>query len=78
MSANLMYAPSKRDSKSLPDELKFILRDKRHLFEHGGVRTFGPTDREYLAGLVDAGVDGAQELIDAIEQYEEVDLWLEY
>lgn len=76
MSATLKWEPSKRKSQSLPDALKFVLRDK------GGVTSertiFGRGNISYLRGLADAGVEGAQELIDAIDKHEEVELWLEY
>lgn len=76
MSATLKWEPSKRKSQSLPDALKFVLRDK------GGVtgeRTiFGSENLAYLRGLADAGIEGAQALIDAIDKHEEVELWLEY
>ena len=75
MSANLMWEPAKRKSESLPDALKFVLRDK--LGVEGRVR-FGHEQLAYLRGLRDAGIEGAQELIDIIDKYEEVDLWLKY
>ena len=75
MSATLMWEPKKRKAKSLPDALKFILRDKHGL---DGRETWGTATIPYLRGLVDGGVDGAQELIAAIEAHAEVELWLEY
>lgn len=31
----------------------------------------------YLQGLVDAGLDGAQELLDAIGKHDSVDIWID-
>lgn len=70
-----MWEPGNRKAKTLPDALKFILRDKRGV--DGSRRKFDCGDIGYLNGLVDAGVEGAQELIDLIERYEVVDLWLQ-
>jgi hypothetical protein len=69
MSAHLMWEPTDRPRKRLPDALKYALerspagRDTRH---------FGEDSLSYLEGLRDAGVEGAQELIDAIENYGDI------
>lgn len=76
MSANLMWEPAKRKAQSLPDGLKFVLRDKYGW--DGNRKIYGPGQLSYLRGLADAGVEGAEELIAAIEKHEEVELWLEY
>lgn len=80
MSATLMWEPKKRKAQSLPDALKFILRDSlgAGMGWQGGRITFNHSNDAYLRGLRDAGIEGAQELLDAIEQHEEVELWLEY
>jgi len=76
MSANLNWRPVSKQSKTLPDELKFILR------EYCGIDTsktiWNKQQIPYLAGLRDAGVKGAQELIDILEKHDEIELWLEY
>lgn len=76
MSASLMWEPKRRKSQSLPDALKFVLRDKLGLTSER--RTFGHEQLPYLAGLRDANVEGTAELIEIIEKHEEVELWLEY
>ena len=76
MSANLMWEPAKRKAKSLPDALKFVLREKLGLGSER--REFSHNDDCYLRGLRDGGVEGAQELLDIIEQHEIVEIWLEY
>jgi hypothetical protein len=75
MSANLMWEPAKRPAESLPDALKFVLRD-RYGLEHR--QTFGRNQVPYLQGLADANIEGALELLEAIEKHESVELWLEY
>ena len=74
MGANLMWEPAKRKAESLPDGLKFVLRDKCGL--DSSRRTFTRENVSYLTALRDVGVDGAQELIDAIETHEEVEVWM--
>lgn len=76
MSANLMWEPAKRKAKSLPSSLMYILRDNFGL--NDGRQTWTRANVPYLTALVHARIDGAQELIDAIEQHEEVEIWLEY
>jgi hypothetical protein len=76
MSANLMWEPAKREAKSLPDELKFVLRDKCGLTSER--MKFGEGNIPYLEGLRDAGIKGAEELLEAIEKHGAVEGWLEY
>ena len=71
-----MWKPNTRSGHDLPDALKFVLRDKMGLME--GERIFDHGNISYLSGLRDAGVEGAQELIDAIEKHDEVVVWLQY
>ena len=79
MSANLKWEPAKREAGDLPDGLKFALRDKRGMFQSGdGRERFDESDLNYLRGLMDAGIEGAQELIELIEKHEAVELWLGY
>jgi len=75
MSANLCWRSVSRSRNSLPDALKFILRDKYRL---EGAQIWDIGNVSYLRGLADANVEGAQELIDAITKHNEVELWLEY
>ena len=76
MSATLMWEPVKREAKSLPDDLKFVLRDKCGI---DAKRSRWNKDHiPYLAGLKDAGIEEAQELIDILEKHGEIELWLEY
>lgn len=74
MSAKLCWRPKARTRETLPYALQSILREA--LGE--SPRTFSNKDIPYLTGLRDAKIEGAQELIDAIEKHEEVELWLEY
>ena len=76
MSATLKWEPANRKAQSLPDALKFVLRDKMGIGD--GRVCFGDQSMAYLNGLRDAGVEGAQELIDAIVKYGDVEVWLEY
>lgn len=76
MGQNLYWRPKSNLRNDLSDALKRVLRDKREL---SGARehTYSQSEISYLRGLVDAGIDGAQELIDAIERHGEVIVWLE-
>ena len=69
MSVTLKWRPIK-SGRSLPNELKAVLADQAE-----GV--WKRSSMEYLRGLADAEVKGAQELIDALEKHGEVELFLE-
>lgn len=71
MSTNLYWKPVSPDSNYLDNQLKFILREKHNYkYPH-----FTAKDIPYLNGLEDAGVKGARELINAIHEYGEVELF---
>jgi hypothetical protein len=64
----------------LPIELKSLLA-KRYWEQDGSLKG-GPTtltsaDIAYLSGLSDAGIKGADELIEAINKYEAVEIFIE-
>ena len=70
MSSTLYWEPANRKMKDLPDALKYVLQKK---FSGSGIDTIMcDGDVPYLNGLKDAGVKGAEELIEAIEKYHEV------
>lgn len=74
MSKNLKYriiVPI--EPTCLPDKLKFILRDKYELDQ--GPHQLKYENRDYLQGLSDAGIDGAQELLDHMNQNRTVEIW---
>jgi len=71
MGSTLKVEPMNRTKKSLPDDLKFILRKKlggRTVLNH----RMDEADIPYLKGLVDCEVKGAFDLIEMIEKYDEV------
>lgn len=45
------------------------LAGDHHIVDRGSI--------DYLSGLADAGVDGAEELINLIRQHGQIDLWVE-
>jgi hypothetical protein len=59
--------------KDLPTGLKWII-EKRYQLPW----TFDQSDIKYLEGLRDSGIEGADQLIEAIEKYEEIVVKLEY
>lgn len=63
----------KSNYKNLPFELRLVL-EKKWSFP----AIVGFSDINYLQGLNDAGVKGAEELIELIHQFEELELNLEY
>lgn len=64
---NLYWLPvSPKRGKGLPDKLKFVLRER---FEYPVRVEFDEHTIGYLQGLHDAGVEGAEELIEAIEKH---------
>jgi hypothetical protein len=77
MSSTLVYEPVViQKNFGLDDELKFVLRKA---FSDGRVNlVFSQKDTDYLRGLRDAGIKGANELIDAINEHEQVRVYEEY
>lgn len=67
MSTNLEWSPIPKNGKSLATGLKWAMR-KRTLdgFVDG---TFGEGDLDYFYGLLDAEVEDAQKVIDAITKH---------
>jgi hypothetical protein len=72
MSSTLCWKKVNKKNESLPDELKYILEKNGYL----GIVT--SKDIPYFTGLNDAGIKGADEVISAIREHEEVKLFLEY
>lgn len=80
MSLDLYYSPGLREPDSLPKALKYVLGrrlwgEEVHL--QSPPQTVDKTLIPYLEGLRDAGTDGAQRLIDLIEKYGSVRLWID-
>ena len=75
MSSYLNWEPVDRPKGTLPDELKFALRKR---FREPVDTTMHNSSVPYLEGLRDAGVKGAQALLDAIEKHGEVTVKEEY
>lgn len=73
MSSSLCWRPIPA-GETLPDALKFALQKRRFEFP----RVFGIEDIRYLEGLSDAGIEGAQALIELINQHDAVELYLEF
>lgn len=76
MSSTLMWEPA--EGKSLPNELKRVI--SKRLWGTDGSNGYGHVtmdrcDLEYLGGLRDVGVKGAEELIGYIEKHGSVKLW---
>jgi len=70
MSTHLKYAPAERKATRVGGtHLHNIFYTEGHIF-------LSAKDRPYLSGLRDGGVEGAAELIDAIEKYGKIDLWV--
>lgn len=75
MSSTLTWKPKLQqpESRSLPDDLKFILREYNLI-----PNAFTQADIPYLNGLAHAKIDGAKELIELIEKFQQVDVQEEY
>ena len=73
MSMGLYWRPEKNSTGELPDELKRILQ-KRYGNPLLGYH-LDDCDLSYLIGLRDAGVKGAQELINAIEKHGRIQIY---
>ncbi len=71
MSTNLYWEPLPVLGESLPDSLKFILREKV-----GWPVSLHVTEswRGYFDGLASAKVDGAKEVLELLDKYGEIRL----
>lgn len=76
MSATLVWRVVEPPRGCLPYALSSVLRKNYTLDSHG--TKFTSADKEYLRGLIDAGVDGARELSELIDEHEEIVIYLEY
>jgi len=80
MSSTLMWKPLTGAQGSLSYELKRVI--SKRLWDTdgscgGGVATMNSTDLDYLQGLMDAGIEGADEIIDLIHEHGDIQLWHE-
>jgi hypothetical protein len=74
MSSTLVWQiKPKSDYKSLKYQLKVVLEKKVNF-----PCVVCCTDLAYLSGLRDAGIDGAEELMELIEKFDEIELNLEW
>ena len=76
MSKNLQYKIIVPIEKTcLPDELKFILGRKYELDQ--GPHRLHYNDRDYLQGLSDAGIDGAETLLTLMNEGKIIEIFEE-
>lgn len=75
MSSTLYWKPVSENKGYLSDDLKRILQKR-----YGGTihSTMSIDDMEYVNGLIDAGVDGAEKLKELIYKHEIIELNEEY
>lgn len=81
MSSTLVWRPDTNESNPLPDGLKYTLSKKLWGTDGscgGEPMRIGGSFVPYLEGLRDAGIDGAEELIDIIDRYGSVIVWHEF
>ncbi len=73
MSCTLHWKPIIKDSESISEiHLREIL-DKKYGYPHH----LSYIDIDYIQALVDAGIDGAQDLLDAIRKHDDILIFLE-
>lgn len=77
MSTTLMWKPVSKIKGDLPRALKFAISRKLWGTDGscGGSATLKHKDINYLEGLRDAGIAGADDLIELIHKYDEVIVW---
>ncbi len=63
----------KSNYRSLPFQLRQVLEKRYKKFP----KVVSAADIDYLSGLRDAGIEGAQELIELIDEYEEIEINIE-
>jgi hypothetical protein len=72
MSTNLCWEPTDRKAKTLSTNLKWALRKQ---YGEPVKASFDLSDVGYIRGLLHAGIEDAQALLDAIEKYECIDVY---
>lgn len=72
MSTNLMWKPVVKDQNYIGSEIRDLIIKK-----YGYKSKLSYQDLEYLKGLRDAGKEEASDLIDAINEHEEIEVWEE-
>jgi hypothetical protein len=71
-----MYEPKPVPKKSLGNELKRVLQ-KKYEIDSSGMCMF-ESDREFLSGVLAAGIEDAAALLDCIDKNGAVKIFLEY
>lgn len=76
MSSNLYWEPAERKKHSAGEDcaLKWALQKK---YGYPVSKTMDYQSIPYLEGLRDGGIKGVQEIIDAIEKYEKIEIFEE-
>ena len=73
MSANLSWRPP-GNRHPLPDKLKYALAGGQY---RGDCELTG-NDRQYFQALADAGIEGADAILEALEKHDSIFLCYEY
>lgn len=71
MSGSLYWKPVSRDGYCLSNRL-------RDVFEKSGKTKLNHEDYSYIEGLLDAGIEGAEDLLSAINEHGEIELDIRY
>ena len=74
MSTDLYWRPVSKDANILESHLKIVLRNSGITSGIHPVKV-GREKIDYLHGLKDAGIEGAEELIEIINKYGEVEIF---
>ena len=74
MSETLCWRPMRSDRNTLPSHVARVLKNKYEGLDNVIIQ-YG--EIPYLEGLRDAGLDGAQELIDAVNDHGPIQLFLD-
>ncbi len=77
MSATLFWKPVSKESTSLPDRLKHVLLRSERCRCLSTAILLRRGHEDYFQGLRDAGVEGASEILQAIETHGTIEIWLE-
>ena len=76
MSASLCWRPTPKVKMHASVTLRNALQKSQKA--DSSVRSFSYNDIEYFRGLADAGVTDADKIIEAIEEHDSVEIWVEY
>lgn len=77
MSTHLYWQPvAPQKGKTVNDKLKYILKEAYRIDNWNDPVTLNSDNQSYLLGLRDAGIEGVDALLAAIEKHGAIEIWI--